>query len=294
MHCKPTTRVLTLFGALLALTLVAPGAGAAEVSSRAQGQSLITAQPDNPGAYMTYAAFLADNGDPTEATRVLEKGRDRAEPSVDLNVALGNLYRDQKQWAKAETAAAAALVLRPDHTGALVLMGEIYFGRGRNSAGLESFRAAMASDPAATRPKVRLLGGLVEDGQLEAAEEQCLRFVSANTEDPDMWMALGRIFERQGKHREAFTTYGQVLSLDPDRARAYARQGKLFCEFSQFEAAEISCRRALDLDQDDALAHAYLGIALSHLGDSDAARLHAEVAEKAGMNMTVVWRKLDK
>jgi Flp pilus assembly protein TadD len=124
------------------------------------------------------------------------------------------------------------------------------------------------------------------------AEEQCLRFVSADTDNADLWMALGRIFEHQGKQREAFTTYGQVLSLEPDRARAFARQGKLFCEFSQFQAAEASCRRALELDEHDALAHAYLGIALSRLGNNDEARRHAEIAEAAGMNMTSVWRQL--
>ena len=75
---------------------------------------------------------------------------------------------------------------------------------------------------------------------------------------------------------------------------AYARQGKLFCEFGQYQAAEQSCRRALDLDEGDALAHAYLGIALSHLGNADEARLHAEIAEAAGLNMTSVWRKIDK
>lgn len=293
MRCKTTRRTLIVCGMLLAMMPVVPAA-AAEVGSRAEGKSLITAQPDNPGVYMTYANFLADRGNVVEATRVLELGRDRAEPSANLLVALGKLYRDKEEWTKAETAAAAALVLGEDHTEALVLMGEVYFAQGWNRSGLEHFRAAMVSDPAASRPKVRLLGGLVEDGQVAEAEEQCLRFVSSEPENADMWMALGRIFEHQGKRREAFNTYGQVLSLEPGRARAYARQGKLFCEFSQFQAAEISCCRALDLDQGDALAHAYLGIALSHLGNSDEARRHAAIAEAAGMNMTVVWRQLDK
>ena len=294
MHCKTAPRILILCGMLLALTSVVPGADAAEVGSRAEGKALITAQPDNPGVYMTYANFLSDSGDVVEATRVLEIGRDRAEPSVNLLVALGKLYRDQEEWNKAETVGTAALAMQEDHTEALVLMGEVYFAQGWNRSGMEHFRAAMASDPEASRPKVRLLGGMVEDGQVAEAEEQCLRFVSSNPEDADLWMALGRIFEHQGKRREAFNTYGQVLSLEPNRARAYARQGKLFCEFSQFEAAEISCRRAIDLDHGDALAHAYLGIALSHLGSADEARQHAEIAEAAGLNMTVVWRQLDK
>lgn len=224
--------------------------------------------------------------------RVLEDGRAKAEPSADLLVALGKLYRDQEQWNKAEETASAALAMKPRHVEAHLLNGEVYFAQGWHKSGLESFQTALAIDPENTRAKVRLLGGMVEDGQVAQAEEQCLRFVSADTENADLWMALGRIFEHQGKPREAFATYGQVLSLEPDRARAFARQGKLFCEFSQFQAAEASCRRALDLNGNDALAHAYLGIALSRLGQGDEARRHAEIAEASGLNMTVVWRHL--
>ena len=68
------------------------------------------------------------------------------------------------------------------------------------------------------------------------------------------------------KLREAFTTYGQVMTLDPDNDEASARQGRLFCQFGQFTSAEAACRQSLKIDPDNSLAHAYLGIALSYLG----------------------------
>ena len=294
MRCKSTSRIHILPGVLLALALLTAGAHGAEVRSRAEGDALVAAQSDNPGAYMTYANFLVDQNQLDGAIAVLEQGRDQAEPSAELQVALAELYIDRQMWAKAEAAAAGALALDEDNFRAQVVIGEAYFALGWHRSGLDAFRAAMAMDPAATLPKVRLVGGLLEDGQLAEAEEQCLRFVSGDPDNAELWMSLGRVFEHQGKHREAFTTYGQALSLDPELAHAYARQGKLFCEFGQYQAAEHSCRRALDLDEGEALAHAYLGIALSHLGNSDEARLHAEIAEAAGLNMTSVWRKLDK
>ena len=283
-----------MLGSLLVLALVTAGAHGADVRSRAEGDALITTQSDNPGAYMTYATYLTDLGKVVSAIEVLEQGRDRAEPSAELLVALGELYIDRQKWAKAEAAAGNALVLDENNYRAQVVVGEAYFALGWHRSGLEAFRSAVAMDPRATLPKVRLVGGLLEDGQHVQAEDQCLRFVSDDPDNAELWMSLARVFERQGKHREAFTTYGQALALEPEMARAYARQGKLFCEFGQYQAAEQSCRRALVLDEDDPLAHAYLGIALSHLGNADEARLHAEIAEASGLNMTSVWRKIDK
>ena len=131
-------------------------------------------------------------------------------------------------------------------------------------------------------------------GETAEAEDLCLQFISTDPDNPDLWLALGRSFEKQGKNREAFTTYGQVLSLDPEDAEAYARRGRLFCRFSQFEAAEDACRKALSLDPDNMVAHAYLGIACSYLDKGKDARKHARIAEAGGMNMGAVWEKLGK
>ena len=81
-----------------------------------------------------------------------------------------------------------------------------------------------------------------------------------------------------------------MLTIDPSNSLAYARQGRLFCQFGQFSSAEISCRKALDLEPDNALGHAYLGIACAKLGQNDEARIHAEIAEDAGLNMVSVWK----
>mgnify|MGYP001019769076 FL=1 len=107
-----------------------------------------------------------------------------------------------------------------------------------------------------------------------------------------LWLSLGQVFEKQDKLREAFTTYGQVLSLDPDQAEAYARQGRLFCRFGQYDAGRTACGKALEIDPQNMLAHAYMGIACSNLGDGETARKHAQIAESGGMNMTAVWKKL--
>ena len=205
---------------------------------------------------------------------------------------LSRAYEALELMARAESVTQEALAIDPQSVAAHQRMGEIYFRMGWPKSGLDSFRQAVALAPQETGPKVKLVGGLLEAGQLAEAEQACLEFVSVDADNVDLWLSLGQIFEKQEKPRVAFTTYGQVLVLDPENSTAYARQGRLFCQFSQFEAAETSCRKALELDEDNALAHAYLGIACSYLGRNNEARQHAAIAEKAGLNMLAVWRKI--
>ncbi len=283
-------RLLLLTLGLLALC--ASAAAAEGIQSRVAGQALIAENPDEPLSYLAYAEFLQENGDLKGAEEVLEVGRNKAVASAPLLVELGRIYEAQNRLARAESVTREALVLDAELVEAHVRMGEIYFRLGWPKSAMESFHTAQALAPEMTLPKVRIVGGLVEQNKVGEAEDECLKFIATDAENPDLWLALGQVFEKQDKLREAFTTYGQVLTLDPNESEAYARQGRLFCRFGQYDAGRMACEKALALDETNILAHAYMGIACSNLGDSEIARKHAQIAESGGMNMTAVWKKL--
>ena len=275
-----------------AFCLMASDPALAEVRSRVDGEALIAAKPLEPSSYEIYARFLMDGGAYKEAAEVLERGQAKATPSAQLLVALSEAYEAQEQLGKAEAVAREALVLDPRNVQAHMQMGDLYFLLGWPKSGLDCYRDACELAPGDPAPMVRLVGGYLESGQYPLAQETCLKFISEVPECPDLWLSLGQVFEKQGKRREAFTTYGQVLTLDDGNATAYARRGRLFCEFGQFTSAETACRQALQLDPDLHLAHAYLGIALSYLGNKEDARKHAQIAESGGLNMMAVWKKI--
>jgi tetratricopeptide (TPR) repeat protein len=275
---------------MIPILLVATSVQALEVHSRVEGKGLVAQNPLDPQAYIIFSNFLESQGDFKGAQEVLEKGRIKAHPSADLLVKLCEVLEAQELTSQAETAALAALDVDPKHSDANICLGEIYFKMGWQKSALDAFERAVENDPEATRPRVKLLGGLMASGKLVEAENLCHEYLATNSNDVDLWLSLGQILEKMEKRQAAFTTYGQVLTIDPDNSVAYSRQGRLFCEFGQFSAAETSCEKALQLDPDNALAHAYLGIACSYLGDKDRALIHSEKAEKAGMNMTVVYK----
>ncbi len=288
-----SSRVLSgvILGLLLSV-LLAPASFANTVASRVAGQALIAEYPQDPLAYIAYADYLQNESDWDQAAQVLEMGRNKAVSSAELMVALGTVYEEQNHLGKAEAVTRAALSIDPKSVSGHIRMGEIYFQLGWPKSGMESFQTAHDLAPALALPKVRLVGGLVEQNKLSAAEDECLKFISSDVENADLWLALGQVFESQNKLREAFTTYGQVLTLGGEKAEAYARQGRLFCRFGQYDAGKTSCAQALALDDQNLLAHAYMGIACSHLGESEAARKHARIAEAGGMKMNAVWDKL--
>ncbi|MCP4293872.1 MAG: tetratricopeptide repeat protein [bacterium] len=272
------------------LLVVAGTVFAAPVNSRVAGEAQIKDFPQETIYYIQYADFLIKHKAYKEAAEVLCQGKAQATPSADLLVKLGDVYQKQGLVAQAKTVTLEALRVDSSHVAAHVRLGEIYFQQGWHSSGLEYYKAAVALAPDEDLPKVRLVGGLCEVEQLTQAKDQCLEFISTKPQSPDLWLSLGHVFEKQDKRRQAFTTYGQVLTLDPENSLAYARQGRLFCEFGQFTSAETACRKALDLEPDNALGHAYLGIACAKLGQNDEARIHAEIAEDAGLNMVSVWK----
>lgn len=263
------------------------------IASRAAGEALLAAAPDEARNYLAYADWLSAAGELQEAGAVLEAGCRQAASPGPLLLELAGLYQRLGKPARAETCARQAVLLMPDVPEAHVRMGDVYRELGWPQSALESYENAVRLAPQDPVPAAKLVEGLLASGQAAAAEDRCLRFIAAQPEQPRLWLALGEVFEKQDKLREAFTTYGQVLGLDAHSAEAYARQGRLFCRFSQFSAAADACRKALELDQDNLTAHAYLGIACSYLGDEEQARRHAKIAEAGGLNMSAVWKRVN-
>lgn len=263
------------------------------VGSRAAGEALVAADPAQAVNYLAYAAWLEAAGDLPEAAAVLEAGCHRAGSPAPLLLELSRLYRRLGRPARAEAVAREALVLLPDSPAAHLGLGDVYLDLGWPQAALESFEAAARLAPGDAVPRTRVVAALLAAGRAHEAEEACLRFLADLPETADLWLALGSVFEKQEKLREAFTTYGQALALDPASAEALARQGRLFCRFGQFDAAADACRRALQLDQDNLLAHACLALACSRLGEDDQARHHARIAEAGGLDLGSFWPRLN-
>jgi tetratricopeptide (TPR) repeat protein len=269
-------------------------AAPAAVTSRQTGEALVAAAPGDVDACLAYATWLTSAGELQEAAAVLEAGCHRVDAPGQALLALADVYLKLGKLTRAEAAAREALVLLPDSPAAHLCIGDIYRDLDWPQSALDSYETALKLAPGLTQARVNLVAVLAKSGRSVEARERCLAFIDATPGEPQLWLSLGQVFEDQDKPREAFTTYGQVISLDATSAEAWARQGRLYCRFGQFASAADACRRALEIDGGNLVAHAWLGTACSYLGDQDQARRHAQIAEAGGMDMSGVWRKLNQ
>jgi tetratricopeptide (TPR) repeat protein len=273
-----------------ALTAAAPCVAQAGYSS-AEAEALIASDSANPQVYLTASQYAQRRGDPAAAAAVLERGRAHARPSAELLVALADAYYRLERLADAENVLVAAVELAPDYSPAYEKCAELQWRSGRRTDAVASLERSVAADPRAISPSCRLVYCLAAMGRAEDAERRCREFLARHSESAGLWIALGEAQESQNRLQEAFASYGHALALDDRAAAAHSRRGRLFCLFSQYEAAADACRRALAIDNEDPVAHAYLGIACAELGLDWEAQLHAAVAEQQGMAMDVVWKK---
>lgn len=290
------TRSATVGAAVACLLIASVSVVCAPVaiSSRQEGEALVAAAPTDVEACLAYAAWLTTAGELQEAASVLEAGCHRVAAPGRALLALAETERRLGKLTRAEAAAREALPLLPRSAEARVCMGDIYRDLDWPQSAIDSYEAALALSPGLVAAQVNLVAVLSRSGRGADARARCLAFIDAAPAEAQLWLALGQVFEDQDKPREAFNTYGQVLSLDANSAEAWARQGRLYCRFGQFAPAADACRRALELDDGNLLAHAWLGRAASCLGDQEQARRHAQIAEAGGMDMSSVWRKLNQ
>ena len=106
------------------------------------------------------------------------------DPGVEL--ALGAMYVQGKQFDKAITTLRAFLVSQPDYTEAMLLLAEAYEGAGRLADAVRQLEDVIREDPDQLRARA--------------------------------WLA--DLFERAGRWSEAATAWGDLVKLGP-RARSY-------------------------------------------------------------------------
>ena len=105
-----------------------------------------------------------------------------------LLVALGTVQEDRRQLAKAEATAREALAVDSEYVPAHLLMGHLKFRLGMPQAGLRSYRTAHDLAPTEPEPQVRLVEGMMDNGMVAEAEDQCLMFLAENGTNTDLWL----------------------------------------------------------------------------------------------------------
>jgi tetratricopeptide (TPR) repeat protein len=95
-------------------------------------------------------------------------------------------------------------------------------------------------------------------GRLTEAEHVYVEVTSRVRNDPDVWLGIGEVYERQQRFVEALRVLDRAIELDPTRADLRSARARVFRATGELSEARLEFRKALSLDFNSAEARAGL------------------------------------
>jgi len=113
-------------------------------------------------------------------------------------------------------------------------------------------------------------------GNILEAAKYYQYFINQGFSDHRVFSNYGIILKILGKLKEAELSTRKAIEINPDYAEAYSNLGIILRDFGKLKEAEISYRKAIEIKPDYADAHYNLGNILCDLGKLKEARLCSE------------------
>lgn len=143
--------------------------------------------------------------------------------------------------------------------------------QGQHAAAAESYRRALALDPAYAIAHNNLGVAQYQAGDTEAAIESFRGALSTQPSFVKAWLNLALLLFRGKRLQLGLEAYRQVLTTEPEQPVAWNGIGLVLADLKKFEDARNAFGRAIHARPGFAEAHYNLGFTLSNLGDFEGA-----------------------
>jgi TolB-like protein/tetratricopeptide (TPR) repeat protein len=224
-----------------------------------------------------------------EAIEACMYAQGAADSSVEVKVALGNLYRGIGDLPYSLSLFQAALELSPNDAEVSAGLGNTLREMGDLEEAARMQRRAIELDPAFWRNYWNLGATLVEQGQLEPAAEEFRRAIRLKPDSPTPYYSLGGVYWLQGEFLQAADAFRESIRRDPEQMYAYSNAGTLYFYTAEFAQAEEMFLQAARLSPSDDRFQGYVAeaIVMQEGRDPADAKMHYEAA------LELAQRRLD-
>jgi tetratricopeptide (TPR) repeat protein/serine/threonine protein kinase len=196
---------------------------------------------------------------PDPAIRILRDGQYAYPADFWLNMYLGTVLREQKDYAGAVRYASVAVALRPESAPALVNLGACLARQKKLDEGIARYQAAIGIDPTYAIAHASLGAVLKDEGMLPEALACCRKAIELDPNSPFALNNLGSVLVTQGKSDEAMVYLRKAIALAPTDALAHHNLAMALHQQKKLDEALAECRRGIDLDPQWASGYSNLG-----------------------------------
>ncbi len=132
------------------------------------------------------------------------------------------------------------------------------------------------TNPASKPSKGKIINQAIKfhlKGNISEATKYYQQLISQGCNDHRVFSNYGVILQDLGKLQEAELSLRKAIELNPDFANGHSNLGNILSDLGKLQEAELSLRKAIELNPDFADAHYNLGNILGHLGKLQEAEL---------------------
>ncbi len=257
-------------------------------------------------------------GDTKTAQRYTDEVLAENPKSVDAHFIKGALYLHDGDGESAVAEFRTAVSERPEFVQAWLRLAQAHIMNKQNNLAEDTLKNGLEAAGAPRDLGVALARLYIAEKKFDMAEEQYRKMLTANADDLQIHALLGDLFSIQEKFDLAAVEYEILLEKAPDSPVGYLRQCglllkqkktdgalailekgyqahpqplllaslvKLAIANGQHKKAEAVCRKRLEEDGKDAMAHDLLGLALAAGKDYSG----AEQAFSKAIELTPLW-----
>jgi len=238
----------------------------------ALSREILSAHAGDPQLDLSLGTLLLEQKQYSDAAACLERARVADPRNFDLLHNLGQAYTHLAKYDSAENAFLTALSLRANAVETLYQLAVAYTQWGHADQAIQVLVRAGALELA--RPDVLLLLGrlCIQEGFIDDAIDVLQRAAAINPDKVEPHLLLGEAFTKRREYDKALAEYEVVAKLDPRNPQSYVSIGRTYEYLADYLEAGRALAKALAIDPKNTQAAYYMGRIAYDQDDAAAAK----------------------
>ena len=191
-----------------------------------------------------------------EAAEALGKARSLGQKDADTLSLLGLALTEEKRFAEAEAVLEEGQRAFPAHIDMALNFAVLRQRQGKFKESADLYRKLLQDHPEHALAWNNLAGSLIGTGDLPEATRAATEATKLSPGDPEFWMTLGLVQERQKHFAESAAALRKGVELKPDFAAAWSL---LALVTEDPKAAERAAEKLMAIDPGSAESHLVMG-----------------------------------